>query len=301
MPVSAGLGSGAGSTRTASSFPCPNAAGRADDPLESSLTHSDELAGRRTVHVHLTPEGDRMKFRTGIVALVAAGLTLTACTAAPDDASGRCIDPRSDRDRHPHGVADGRQPAPVGDRRGQRTGSAKKYPEVDVDVELQQWAGIQDKLTTSLAADSTPDVVEIGNTPDRQVRRRRPAGRPVGVRRRPEGRRACSPGLQPSGELNGVRYGIPYYGGVRVVVYNKGQFKDARRRRCRPRSTSSARPPRSSQKANADNSKYSAFYFPGKYWEGAVPFVWDAGGETRGEGWRHLDRHRWTPRSPSRA
>ena len=35
------------------------------------------------------------------------------------------------------------------------------------------------------------------------------------------------PGLQPPGELGGIRYGIPYYGGVAVVVYNKGQFKDA--------------------------------------------------------------------------
>jgi N,N'-diacetylchitobiose transport system substrate-binding protein len=33
------------------------------------------------------------------------------------------------------------------------------------------------------------------------------------------------------------------------------------------------------QAANASNPKYSAFYFPGKYWYGAVPFVWDAGGD----------------------
>ena len=86
------------------------------------------------------------------------------------------------------------------------------------------------------------------------------------------------PGLQPSGELDGIRYGIPYYGGVNVVVYNKGQFKDAGVEV--PTSLAELEAVAEKlQSANSENAAYSAFYFPGRYWNGAVPFVWDAGGE----------------------
>ncbi len=35
------------------------------------------------------------------------------------------------------------------------------------------------------------------------------------------------PGLKASGEFDGVRYGVPYYGGVRIVVYKKSDFEKA--------------------------------------------------------------------------
>ncbi|HZD68786.1 MAG TPA: extracellular solute-binding protein, partial [Actinomycetes bacterium] len=35
---------------------------------------------------------------------------------------------------------------------------------VTVNYQVQQWNGIQDKLTTALAGNSTPDVIELGNT-----------------------------------------------------------------------------------------------------------------------------------------
>jgi N,N'-diacetylchitobiose transport system substrate-binding protein len=95
------------------------------------------------------------------------------------------------------------------------------------------------------------------------------------------------PGLQPSGQLDGIRYGIPYYGGVRIVVYKKSDFEKAGvevPKTLDELSTVAGK----LQEANADNKKYSAFYFPGKYWYGAVPFVWDAGGDIavqEGEEW----------------
>ena len=95
------------------------------------------------------------------------------------------------------------------------------------------------------------------------------------------------PGLQPSGELDGIRYGIPYYGGVRIVVYKKSDFEKAGVEV--PTTLDELNTVAGKlQEANADNSKYSAFYFPGKYWYGAVPFVWDAGGDIAvqdGEEW----------------
>src|SRR5688572_4544546 len=37
-------------------------------------------------------------------------------------------------------------------------------PGVNIKYEIQQWNGIQQKLTTSLASQTPPDVIEIGNT-----------------------------------------------------------------------------------------------------------------------------------------
>src|SRR4051794_7866799 len=40
----------------------------------------------------------------------------------------------------------------------------KKKTGATVEFRVQQWNGIQQKLTTALSEDSPPDVVEIGNT-----------------------------------------------------------------------------------------------------------------------------------------
>ncbi|GAB3903733.1 hypothetical protein GCM10029964_096140 [Kibdelosporangium lantanae] len=39
-----------------------------------------------------------------------------------------------------------------------------KHPGVHVKYEIQKWNGIQQKLTTALASQAPPDVLEIGNT-----------------------------------------------------------------------------------------------------------------------------------------
>jgi N,N'-diacetylchitobiose transport system substrate-binding protein len=215
-----------------------------------------------------------MKFRTGIVALAAAGLTLTACSSGSDTAAEAPSAPASDASGTLKvWLMDGSQPQSVVDTVNAEF--KKAYPNVDVQVELQQWGGIQDKLTTSLGTDSTPDVVEIGNS---LTAKYSDAGLLAELDPATFGVDGMLPGLQPSGELDGIRYGIPYYGGVRIVVYKKSDFEKA-----------SVEVPTTLdelntvagklQEANADNKKYSAFYFPGKYWYGAVPFVWDAGGD----------------------
>jgi N,N'-diacetylchitobiose transport system substrate-binding protein len=163
---------------------------------------------------------------------------------------------------------------------------ATLYPQVEVDVELKPWAGIQDTLADTLDTDAAPDVVEIGNT---LTAKYAAAGLLADLTAYADELKVDGmlAGAQPSGELDGVRYGIPYYGGVRIVVYNKAQFKDAGV--TVPTSLDElAAAAEKLQKANSDNPKYSAFYFPGKAWESAVPFVWGAGGELAekdGDGW----------------
>jgi N,N'-diacetylchitobiose transport system substrate-binding protein len=214
-----------------------------------------------------------MKFRTGIVALAAAGLTLTACSSSGDTATDIESPSADATGTLKVWLMDGSQPQTVVDAVNAQF--AETYPNVEVQVELQQWGGIQDKLTTSLGTDSTPDVVEIGNSLTAKFA---DAGLLTELDAATFGVDGMLPGLQPSGELDGIRYGIPYYGGVRIVVYKKSDFEKANVEV--PTTLAELETVASKlQEANADNSKYSAFYFPGKYWYGAVPFVWDAGGD----------------------
>ena len=219
-----------------------------------------------------------MKLRSGIVALVAAGLTLTACSSG----GGGSNEPAPTGIASPSADAtgtlkvwlmDGSQPQSVVDAVNAQF--KKAYPNVQVQVELQQWGGIQDKLTTSLGSDSTPDVVEIGNSLTAKFA---DAGLLAEMDPATFNVEGMLPGLQPSGELDGKRYGIPYYGGVRIVVYKKSDF--AKAGVTEPKTLDELNQVAAKLQAkNADNKKYSAFYFPGKYWYGAVPFVWDAGGD----------------------
>ncbi len=221
-----------------------------------------------------------MKLHTGIAALAVTVLSLTACTSG----SGTATDSATDAASTPAATATGTltvwlmddsQPQSVIDEATDRF--QEQYPDVVVDVEVQQWPGIQDKLATALGGDSAPDVVEIGNT---LTAKYADAGLLADLTQYAGdlGVDQMLPGSRPSGELDGIRYGIPYYGGVRVVVYHKGQFKDAGVEV--PTSLEElATAAEKLQQANAKNPDYSAFYFPGRSWVSAVPFVWDAGGE----------------------
>ena len=98
----------------------------------------------------------------------------------------------------------------------------------------------------------------------------------------------CFPACKPSGELDGIRYGIPYYGGVRIVVYKKSDFEKAGRRgpddprRARARSPASCRrttPTTASTRPSTSRASTGTAPFP---------FVWDAGGDIAvqdGEEW----------------
>lgn len=217
-----------------------------------------------------------MRFGIAIAAL-AAGLALTGCTGG-DEAPG------GERIASPAATAsgaltvwlmDGSQPESVVD--AAKAQFAQAYPNVDVKVELQQWSGVQDKLRAALGADTTPDVVEIANT---LTARYADAGLLADLTDLAAdfGVADMLPGPRPSGELGGRRFGIPYYGGVQIVVYSKSDFEKADV--SVPTSLVELETVASKLQAeNADNKEYSAFYFPGRNWYGAVPFVWAHGGE----------------------
>lgn len=227
-----------------------------------------------------------MKLRDGVVAIAAVGLALTACTSASDSASEvEASSPPADvTGALKVWLMDASQPQSVIDAVNEEF--EELYPNVTVDVETQQWQGIQDKLNGALDTDETPDVVEVSNNLTARY-----AGEDLLADLSAYAGDleidGMLPGLSAAGELDGIRYGIPYYGGLPVVVYNKSQFEDAGVEV--PTSLDELEAAAATlQEENADNSDYSAFHFPGKYWQGALPFVWANDGEIAvqdGEKW----------------
>ena len=153
----------------------------------------------------------------------------------------------------------------------------KLHPQDKVVFERQQWTGIVEKLTTALSSNDSPDVVELGNT---QAQAFEAAGALTDL----SGRKADLGGddlvqsLVEAGTYDGKFYGVPYYGGARIVVYRKDLLKK-----------SGLSVPTTTQefvdagiKLKADNASvpgFSGIYFPGKYWYAALPFIWDNGGD----------------------
>ena len=153
-----------------------------------------------------------------------------------------------------------------------------KYPNVTVNVEIQQWGDIGTKLDTALPGNSPPDVVELGNT---LVAKYAAAGALEDITGKKTGFDNSSSWLQSltdSCTQGGKLYCVPYYAGSRAIIYRKDFFASA-----------GVTPPSSlddlltvGQKlmdAHKSDPNFSALYFPGKYWYAALPFVWDFGGD----------------------
>jgi N,N'-diacetylchitobiose transport system substrate-binding protein len=153
-----------------------------------------------------------------------------------------------------------------------------KHPGTSVKIEIQQWDGIQEKTTTALAGNNPPDVLEIGST---LVSKFADSGglEDLTGKKSDLGGDTWLQGLTEAGTLDGKLYGVPYYGGVRAVIYRTDMFKSA----------GISSPPTDMagftamleklQKKFGSDPKFSALYFPGQYWYAALPFVWDEGGE----------------------
>lgn len=154
---------------------------------------------------------------------------------------------------------------------------AKLHPKAKVAFERQQWTGIVEKLTTSLASSDSPDVVELGNT---QAQAFEAGGALADLTAKKEdlGGDDLVQSLVEAGTYDGRFYGVPYYGGARIVVYRKDLLAAAGLQV--PTTTSEFVDAGVKLKqANAATKDFSGIYFPGKYWYAALPFIWDNGGD----------------------
>ena len=154
---------------------------------------------------------------------------------------------------------------------------AEQYPDVTVEVERQEWDGIVNRLTNVLPTDDSPDIVEMGNT---QAQAFEAAGALVDLSSAKQdlGGDDLVDSLVEAGTYDGAFYGVPYYGGARIVVYRKDLFEKAGL--SIPTTMQEFVEAGKALKAdNADVPNFSGIYFPGRNWQATLSFIWDAGGD----------------------
>jgi N,N'-diacetylchitobiose transport system substrate-binding protein len=96
-----------------------------------------------------------------------------------------------------------------------------------LDVQFVQWAEAKDRFTTAIAGDTLPDVAELGTTWTPEYA---DAGVLVDVTERVEETGLMEdfvPALVEAGTVDGALYGMPWYAGVRSIVYRTDVFEEA--------------------------------------------------------------------------
>ncbi|MEV0848216.1 extracellular solute-binding protein [Streptomyces sp. NPDC049954] len=149
----------------------------------------------------------------------------------------------------------------------------KRHDHIDIDVQIQEWDGIGEKVTAALASKDAPDVIEVGNT---QVAQYAASGGVADLSDRVSDLKGGDwlPGLAEPGKIDGKQYGIPWYAANRVVLYNKDLFAKA----------GITKPPTTRDEWLSDTKKLNkgriqGIYLPGQNWYTLAGFIWDEGGD----------------------
>src|SRR3954451_24764467 len=101
----------------------------------------------------------------------------------------------------------------------------QQNPGWTVDVQYQNWGDHLQKFDTTIAGNSVPDVIEMGNT---EMTKYMAAGAFAPLDKSQFDNSAnWLKGLAASGKFGGKTYGVPYYAGSRVVTYRTDLFKKA--------------------------------------------------------------------------
>ncbi|MEU9297422.1 extracellular solute-binding protein [Streptomyces sp. NPDC048266] len=154
-----------------------------------------------------------------------------------------------------------------------RSGFETEHKDIDLDIQIQEWDGIGERVTAALASKDAPDVIEVGNT---QVAQYAASG---GVRDLSDKTAELNgadwlPGLAEPGKVDGRQYGIPWYAANRVVIYHKDLFARA----------GVTAPPKTQAEwlavtAKLDRGTTQGIYLPGQNWYTLSGFVWEEGGD----------------------
>ncbi|MEU9701548.1 extracellular solute-binding protein [Streptomyces sp. NPDC047981] len=142
-----------------------------------------------------------------------------------------------------------------------------------LDIQIQEWDGIGEKVTAALASNDAPDVIEVGNT---QIAQYAASG---GVRDLSDKVADLNgadwlPGLAEPGRIDGKQYGIPWYAANRVVIYHKDLFAQA----------GITAPPKTRAEwltvtAKLNKGSTQGIYLPGQNWYALAGFIWEDGGD----------------------
>ncbi|MFI1068934.1 extracellular solute-binding protein [Streptomyces puniciscabiei] len=152
----------------------------------------------------------------------------------------------------------------------------RTHKDLRLDIRIQQWTGIVDKVRKALQDDSGhgPDVIEVGNT---QVPLYADGGRLADLTlesMRDWGKDTWLPALAQPGKDGNAQYGIPWYAANRVVIYRKDLFEAA----------GITRAPKTREEWLADTEKLNSrgnqgIYLAGQDWYTLSGFIWDEGGD----------------------
>jgi N,N'-diacetylchitobiose transport system substrate-binding protein len=162
------------------------------------------------------------------------------------------------------------------------------HPGWKVNYQVQQWNGIVDKLTTALASNNPPDVVEMGNT---QAITFEAAGALMDLT---SSRGALNGGtsndsastdqgflasLNSASVYNSKLFAMPFYAGDRVLIYRKDLLTAAG---VDPTTITSKDKLIAAAKTlktkNASVKDFSGLYVAGQNWYSLLQMIWDRGG-----------------------
>ncbi|WP_447008190.1 extracellular solute-binding protein [Saccharothrix isguenensis] len=157
----------------------------------------------------------------------------------------------------------------------------RDHPELDLKIQVQEWNGITQKVTSALASTDPPDVIEVGNTQVAQYAAS-DGVTDLSAKVGELGGDDWIPGLAEPGAVDGKQFGIPFYAANRVVIYRKDLFEAA-----------GVTPPKTRDEwlaatGKLDQGDTQGIYLPGQNWYVLSGFVWDEGGdlaEREGDKW----------------
>ncbi|MFI6346610.1 extracellular solute-binding protein [Streptomyces sp. NPDC050560] len=155
----------------------------------------------------------------------------------------------------------------------------KKYPNVKVNVQYQQWGDKTKKLDAALSGDKFPDVVELGNT-ETQTYILNGALGDIDAKKY-DNSDTWIKGLKDTCQYEGKLYCVPYYAGARVAVYNKDMFKSATGKDTFPATETdlTGALDKVGDKYGSEDKAFSPLYLPGRYWYAAMSYVAAYGGQ----------------------
>ncbi|PWK87053.1 N,N'-diacetylchitobiose transport system substrate-binding protein [Lentzea atacamensis] len=148
----------------------------------------------------------------------------------------------------------------------------REHANLDLKIQIQEWNGISQKVTSALASTDPPDVIEVGNTQVAQYVASKGVTDLSGRKSELKGE-DWIPGLAEPGAVDGKQFGIPFYAANRVVIYRKDLFEAA-----------GVTPPKTRDEwlaatGKLDEGEQQGIYLPGQNWYTLSGFIWDEGGD----------------------
>ncbi|MGW0752435.1 extracellular solute-binding protein [Streptomyces sp. NPDC002587] len=152
----------------------------------------------------------------------------------------------------------------------------REHPGIDLDVRIQEWRGIGEKVNAVLKGRSKEgaDVIEVGNTQVAQYIETGGLSELTLEGLREWGSKDWLRGLSDPGSVNGAQYGVPWYAANRVVIYNKDLFANAG-----IKNTPKTRAEWLQTTQKLDRAGQQGIYLAGQNWYVLAGFIWDEGGE----------------------